>query len=67
MPRRNERNDKIGQRFGRLVVMGYAGKSNHRHSRWACLCDCGGKGITTNKLFAPVRVETASEKVEVAV
>lgn len=30
------RNDITGQRFGRLVVIGYAG-----HGRWLCACDCG--------------------------
>lgn len=34
--------DLIGQRFGRLLVTGYAGKDKGNHSKWACLCDCGG-------------------------
>ena len=31
--------DVDGDRFGRLVVLGYAGKD--RYSRWYCECDCG--------------------------
>ena len=30
-----------GLRFGRLVVLKYAGASRHRHARWYCKCDCG--------------------------
>lgn len=33
--------DLMGQRFGRLVVIGFAGKEKHRQLRWECLCDCG--------------------------
>ena len=39
--------DLTGQRFGRLLVLGYAGmrqyagKTNYRLPRWRCLCDCG--------------------------
>jgi hypothetical protein len=32
------------QRFGRLVVLGYAG-SRHRIHRWLCLCDCGNQKV----------------------
>ena len=34
------RKDYLGKRFGRLVVMGYHGKSGGQH-RWECICDCG--------------------------
>lgn len=30
----------LGQRFGALLVTGYAGKQNGSHM-WNCLCDCG--------------------------
>lgn len=33
--------DLTGQRFGRLSVIGFAGKSNNGHSKWLCRCDCG--------------------------
>ena len=32
--------DLTGQRFGRLVVVGYHGHGNHT-SLWDCVCDCG--------------------------
>ena len=32
--------DRTGQRFGRLVVEGYAGKVGNNHC-WMCKCDCG--------------------------
>ena len=35
-------NDLVGQRFGRLLVLGYVGRMvNGRHSIWLCGCDCG--------------------------
>jgi hypothetical protein len=30
----------VGRRFGRLVVIGAAGRKNHRVA-WLCVCDCG--------------------------
>lgn len=36
-----------GQRYGRLVVLGYAGTRNHREAQWLCKCDCGEKTIVT--------------------
>lgn len=42
--------DLTGQRFGRLVVLGYAG-SKGRHSAFLCKCDCGnGKIINGDSL-----------------
>lgn len=36
--------DIKGQRFTKLLVLEYTGKSNHsRSSIWLCLCDCGNK------------------------
>lgn len=46
--------DITGQRFGKLVVIKYSGKSvsNKRGSRWLCKCDCGNEKILTkNNLF----------------
>ena len=34
-----------GRRFGRLLVLGYHGKSHHSKSTWVCLCDCGVKRV----------------------
>lgn len=33
--------DLTGQRFGKLTVVGIAGRSNHGAMRWYCRCDCG--------------------------
>lgn len=35
-----ERIDLTGQKFGRLVAVGYAGFERH-HARWRCRCECG--------------------------
>lgn len=39
-PKNNRFKDIEGQRFGRLVVIGYAGAPDH-FARWYCKCDCG--------------------------
>jgi len=44
---RKERNmgkiiNLIGQRFGRLVVISKADSEKNGHTRWNCICDCGG-------------------------
>lgn len=31
----------VGERFGRLTVLEYAGTSKHRKAMWICKCDCG--------------------------
>lgn len=36
--------DHTGQRFGRWLVIGYAGMVNHAPS-WNCVCDCGNTGV----------------------
>lgn len=47
--------DLTGQRFGRLLVLKLAGKSNDNHYKWLCQCDCGntkiiiGRDITSGK------------------
>jgi hypothetical protein len=37
--------DLTGQRFGRLVAQAKTGATQHRHSLWECLCDCGVETI----------------------
>ena len=37
--------DLIGQKFGRLTVIRFIGRSKNRHRLWECLCDCGGMQI----------------------
>lgn len=41
--------DMTGERFGRLVVLAYAGKTKDRKSLWRCACDCGGELTTAGK------------------
>jgi len=31
----------IGEKFGRLTVIGYVGLNSHRKSVWDCICDWG--------------------------
>lgn len=43
--------DLMGERFGRLLVIGYHGKDKHSHNLWLCKCDCGNfKLISTGDL-----------------
>lgn len=35
------KNDLTGQEYGRLKVLGYAGKNKHGASLWLCKCSCG--------------------------
>lgn len=47
--------DLTGRRFGRLVVVGQAGRDKHKKPLWDCLCDCGenrtilGNSLTREK------------------
>lgn len=49
-----DRTSLIGKRFGKLVVLSYAGDEyigKDCNSRWVCLCDCGNTSIVGgNKL-----------------
>lgn len=38
----NSKKKFIGKRFGKLVVIEYAGKAANRNILWKCRCDCGG-------------------------
>ncbi len=35
--------DRTNQRFGRLLVVGEAERTNPKRSRWRCICDCGNE------------------------
>ena len=35
----------LGQVFGRLKVVEFAGKNKHNHATWLCVCDCGQQRI----------------------
>lgn len=37
--------DLTAQRFGRLVVTGFAGQDERGKSLWHCVCDCGNKKV----------------------
>lgn len=37
--------NRINQRYGRLVVIEYAGKDNRNKHLWKCKCDCGNEKI----------------------
>jgi hypothetical protein len=58
----------VGQRFGRLVVVAYAGRvsATCRSSLWRCLCDCGGEKVTVRQSLMNGRTRScgcyASEK-----
>ena len=34
-----------GKRFGKLVVIGRAGRDKHYNTRWLCRCDCGNETV----------------------
>jgi hypothetical protein len=39
--------DRTGQRFGRLMVIAFAGREPRLGRRWLCLCDCGKEKIVS--------------------
>lgn len=41
------RKDLTNNKFGRLTVVSYAGKTKYRHSKWLCKCDCGNEVIVS--------------------
>ena len=49
-----KRIDLTGQRFGRLVVLGFSHKSESKELNWKCRCDCGktvirGRSLKRNR------------------
>jgi len=50
-------NDRIGQRYGRLVVIEKA-PSKHGSARWWCLCDCGKKKNVSGSCLQQGRVKS---------
>jgi hypothetical protein len=44
--------NRIGQRFGRLVVLQEAGRNKHGQVIWLCVCDCGNKTVVSGGLLA---------------
>lgn len=56
MPKRGERKDLTGMRFGRLLVESeaapvtvFSGARIHRYYRWNCTCDCGNSCIVKSQ------------------
>lgn len=41
--------DMTGEKFGRLTVLAYAGKTKDRKSLWRCICDCGNERTVMGK------------------
>jgi len=41
LPTNSQFKNLKGMRFGRLTVVGYAGKSEGNRVQWDCLCECG--------------------------
>lgn len=48
--------DLTGQRFGRVIVLGFAGRSDCGNSRWKAKCDCG---VIFETFGASLKNETA--------
>ncbi|BDR66982.1 AP2 domain-containing protein [Clostridium tetani] len=45
--------DRIGERFGRLIVLARAENDKHGHAQWLCKCDCGNeKVVVSNNLIS---------------
>jgi hypothetical protein len=40
-----KRIDMTGNKYGRLIVVGYSGTNNKGKALWECLCDCGNTNI----------------------
>lgn len=45
MPRKGDVKDITGNRYGRLLVISFAGIAKTRQSLWRCRCECGGEVI----------------------
>lgn len=48
-PRRSVRKNLTGLRFGRLLVLSYAGQNDKGRSLWLCQCDCGQETTAIGK------------------
>ena len=35
----------VGEKFGRLTVLGIGGQAKDRHTLWMCLCECGNSAL----------------------
>ena len=39
------RKDLTNNKFGRLTVINYVGKTKDRHAKWLCKCECGNEVV----------------------
>jgi hypothetical protein len=39
------REDLVGQTFGRLTVIAFAGMNDYPRATWLCLCECGSNAV----------------------
>ena len=59
------RAELTGQRFGKLTVLGYEGRTKQGQSKWRCICDCGKetvKAIGNLKRGSPSCSRTCSKQ-----
>jgi 5-methylcytosine-specific restriction endonuclease McrA len=54
----NQRSELVGQKFGRLLVIEFAGMTNKSASLYKCLCDCGQEKITRSHTLLSGRVNS---------
>jgi len=54
----SKRNDLIGQKFGRLTVLEFAGKDKSRTALYLCKCDCGQKKIIISSEFKRGKIQS---------
>ncbi len=45
LPKSKSFRNILGQKFGRLTVVGFAGQDRYHHSRWHVVCECGAARI----------------------
>lgn len=53
-----ERIDMVGQKYGRLTVVEFAGISNNGEATWKCLCDCGNAAVVRGYHLRKGRIQS---------
>lgn len=61
-PKGGSRIDEIGNRYGYLSVIGYAGNDKKENATWMCICDCGNKTIVSGLRLRAGRVQSCGCK-----
>jgi len=49
--------NELGNKYGRLIVIKYAGTRNNR-ARWKCQCDCGNKTIVDGSMLRSHKIKS---------